>query len=122
MLPQDRDRRSKEARATLVALASCIRLNSTVASDFSVQLICRAMRTCLLNAHVALRKAYQGEDDSAMEKAESDLKVWKVIQALHRYVMHDGFEVVSLLVLFGLICSGTPQWQRRLTQFDFLQR
>ena len=44
-----------------------------------MQLICRAMRTCLLNAHVALKKAYEGSKDGAMEKAENDLKVRRFI-------------------------------------------
>ena len=37
------------------------------------------MRTCLLNAHVALKKAYEGSKDGAMEKAENDLKVRQFI-------------------------------------------
>lgn len=69
--------RAKEARALLVALASAVQLPSAVASDFSVKVICRAMRTCLLNAHVLVRQAYAQEDADALQRAEADL------QALH---------------------------------------
>ena len=75
MLPSDAERRPGEARALLVALASALRLSTAAASDFSVQVVSRALRAGLQNAHGALKEAYEGEDRDAMRKAEQSLEV-----------------------------------------------
>lgn len=59
----------------LVALAAAIRLRSTAASDFSVQVICRVIRTCLLNAFGSLQQTFATGGKESMERAETDLKV-----------------------------------------------
>jgi hypothetical protein len=74
MLPRDKKRRSREAKAALVALASALRLGTAAASDFSVLVVCRSMRKCIVNAHAALKQAYGGDRDG-MARAEADLEV-----------------------------------------------
>lgn len=75
ILPKEHDRRAREARAFLVALAAAIRLRGDDASDYSVRFVCRVIRTSLLDAHKPLRKAYEAEDKSSLERAEGTLRV-----------------------------------------------
>jgi uncharacterized protein (DUF1778 family) len=75
ILPGDPVQRGTEARALLVALASAIDLRGSTASDFSVKIICRAARTCLLNAVASLRLTYANQERDSLERAERDLQV-----------------------------------------------
>lgn len=75
MLPNDSEKRGERGRALLVALASAIGLRSSVASHYSVQMLCHACRTYLLNATSSLRQAYNNESRESMERAEADLTV-----------------------------------------------
>ena len=81
MLPEDSATRGEQGRALLVALASAIGLRSSVASHYSVQMLCHACRTYLLNATSSLRQAYAGESRSSMERAEADLQVFPCMHA-----------------------------------------
>lgn len=74
-LPENPVQRSVEARALLVALAAAIDLRSASASDFAVNMLCRAIRTCLMNALGSLRQTMSTEDRAALERAEADLQV-----------------------------------------------
>ena len=67
--------RSVEARALLVALSAAIDLRSATASEFAVKLLCRAIRTCLINALGSLRQTMSTEDRAALDRAEADLQV-----------------------------------------------
>eukprot|EP00892_Ulva_mutabilis_P009809 jgi/Ulvmu1/71/UM001_0074.1 len=73
-LPDDAVQRSVEARALLVALAAAVDLRSANASDFAVKMLCRAIRTCLINALGSLRQTMSTEDRASLDRAEADLK------------------------------------------------
>lgn len=87
-LPENPVARSVEARALLVALAAAVDLRSATASEFAVKLLCRAIRTCLMNALGSLRQTMSTEDREALERAEADLKVRPCVHSLDSVLRH----------------------------------
>lgn len=128
-LPENPLQRSVEARALLVALAAAIDLRSASASEFAVKMLCRAIRTCLLNALASLRQTMSTEDRDSLDRAEADLKV----RAAHAGgAAHAGarrgaplppsrpYAAVVLVVLLGLDLLPRVMWRRCVFAVCFL--